>query len=161
MAPAGEGSPGDVVAGPSDAAAQSPARPLEIARHLTFHGTDHSEIEEKRVHTGNKHLELRHEPTQEDKELSRANYDHLEKQKSPGSEKDDQDHVSQVDIIEHRLSATQLVETLSTNFDAKVPGSSHGLTAEDAAARLTRDGPNVLTPPKKKSALQKVRAANR
>lgn len=40
-------------------------------------------------------------------------------------------------ILPHTLSAQRVVETLNTHVD-------HGLTAEEAAARLTRDGPNSI-----------------
>jgi sodium/potassium-transporting ATPase subunit alpha len=45
---------------------------------------------------------------------------------------------------------------MGTSINAGNPSASSGLTAEEAQARLARDGPNQLTPPKKKSALRKV-----
>jgi sodium/potassium-transporting ATPase subunit alpha len=50
---------------------------------------------------------------------------------------------SQVDAItEHNLSMSDLESTMRTNFAV-------GLTSDEAASRLLRDGPNSLTPPKK------------
>lgn len=158
-----------VVDGPSASVSiEQPANaPLEIiARNPTvaFDNANDDDVVEKPprhfVPSGNRALEIRRELTQEDKELSRANYDHLEKQRSNLGEKggDSTDNVAQVDIIEHKYSADVLAEKLSTSFDTKTPASSAGLTAADAATRLARDGPNVLTPPKKKSAFQKVRS---
>ncbi|KAF8968280.1 aminophospholipid-transporting P-type ATPase [Flammula alnicola] len=88
--------------------------------------------------------------TQEEKDLAAAGYDHLH----PKDEKDDKG--TNVDITEHELNFEGLVDSLKTNFDVKDPGQSHGLTADEAKARLARDGPNILTPPKQKSALRKV-----
>jgi sodium/potassium-transporting ATPase subunit alpha len=133
-------------------------------------GADQPEIEEKSLQpythavprSGNKNLEMRRELTQEDKELSRANYDHLEKQKSHGEKGGDDDDekggggANHADIREHRYTMEQLQDILKANFDSKNAPSSFGLTSEEAAARLARNGPNVLTPPKKKSAFQKA-----
>lgn len=127
---------------------------------------DQLEIVEKSpnpTRNGNKNLEIRRELTQEDKELSRANYDHLEKERShTDDEKGDHDGTTanQTDIREHRYTAERLEEALETKFDLKTPASSFGLSSTEAAARLARNGPNVLTPPKKKSALQKVSRAS-
>lgn len=146
--------------------AHDASTPTELKRHqptIAFDKTsDQPEIEEKSpapLRVRNRNLEVHRELTQEDKELSRANYDHLERQKSqPGGEKGDGDGnlSNQTDIREHMYSADHLGETLETTFDLKAPASSFGLTMEEAAARLSRNGPNVLTPPKKKSALQKA-----
>lgn len=114
--------------------------------------------------SGNRNLEIRREITQEDKELSRANYDHLEKShshdlanKDSGDDKKESDRAAEaIDISEHKLSLARLAEVFEVEFDSKAPGASKGLSPEEAAARLVRNGPNVLTPPKKKSAFQKV-----
>lgn len=106
-------------------------------------------IREERVVRG---VEMTHRTiTKEDKELAAAGYDHL------GTPKDQKtDNETQVDIHEHSLPFDGLTDTLKTNFDVKDPGHSFGLTSDDAKDRLARDGPNMLTPPKKKSALRKV-----
>jgi len=92
--------------------------------------------------------------TKEDKELAAAGYDHL------GTPKDQKtENETQVDIYEHKLPFDGLSDELKTNFDLKDPGHSFGLTSDEAKARLERDGPNLLTPPKKKSALRKVCAS--
>ncbi|KAJ7272951.1 aminophospholipid-transporting P-type ATPase [Mycena rebaudengoi] len=85
-----------------------------------------------------------HTLTQDDKELAAAGYGHLEETKA-GVEQ------ANVDIQEHRVPLANLGETLVTSIDTKDPGSSHGLTAAEAAARLQQDGPNILTPPHKRS----------
>jgi hypothetical protein len=57
---------------------------------------------------------------------------------------------------EHKLPLDALADVLKTTFNAKDPGHSIGLTADEAKTRLEQNGPNVLTPPTKKSALRKV-----
>ncbi|KAJ6500696.1 aminophospholipid-transporting P-type ATPase [Mycena sanguinolenta] len=93
-------------------------------------------------------VELKHTLTHEDKELAAAGYDHLEEKKKSAAEE------SNVDISEHHIPLVDLGETLKTSIDTKDPDGSHGLTAAEAAARLARDGPNILTPPKKRSPLR-------
>lgn len=97
--------------------------------------------------------EMKREMTQEDRELAAAGYEHLEEKAKKGQEKPD---LEDVDIQEHRLAFKDLGPALETAFDAKDPGQSLGLTAQEVATRLARDGHNILTPPKKKSALRKV-----
>ncbi|KAF8191565.1 aminophospholipid-transporting P-type ATPase [Mycena galopus ATCC 62051] len=111
-------------------------------RAVAFH--DDQEIEEK------PRVELKHTLTQDDKELAAAGYEHLEEKKKSAAEE------SNVDITEHSIPLASLGETLKTSIDTKDPGSSLGLTTAEAAARLARDGPNVLTPPKKRSPLRQV-----
>lgn len=104
-----------------------------------------------------KGVEMRREMTKEDKELANAGYEHLEaKPKKEGKDVD----LEKVDIYEHQLPYTELSTTLQTSFDAKDPQASLGLSQEEAAARLVRDGRNVLTPPKKKSAFRKVASSS-
>lgn len=99
--------------------------------------------------------EMKREMTQEDRELAAAGYEHLEENKAKKGE--GKAELDNVDITEHRLSFDDLRIAHNTSFDTKDPAQSPGLTVEDAKARLARDGRNVLTPPKKKSALRKVR----
>lgn len=102
---------------------------------------------------------MKREMTKEDKELAAAGYEHLDEQKTKNKKGDNK--LDDVDIQEHQLSYNELGSTLDTSMDTKDPGNSYGLTADEAKARLTRDGPNVLTPPKKKSPLRMVRAVIR
>ncbi|KAJ7494483.1 aminophospholipid-transporting P-type ATPase [Mycena galericulata] len=111
------------------------------ARAVAFH--DEHEIEEKPRPKG---VELKHTLTQDDKELAAAGYGHLEEKKAVTE--------ANVDIIEHRVPLSNLADTMATSIDVKDPGSSYGLTAAEAADRLKRDGPNILTPPKKRSPLR-------
>jgi sodium/potassium-transporting ATPase subunit alpha len=104
----------------------------------------------RRVGTG---IQIKREMTQEDRELANAGYEHLEEQKA--KQQGDSDF-GNVDIVEHKLSLKDLEVELQTSFSAKEPGSSQGLSSEQAKERLARDGRNVLTPPKKKSAFRKV-----
>ncbi|KAG6876964.1 hypothetical protein C0993_011578 [Termitomyces sp. T159_Od127] len=107
------------------------------------------ERDEKSVNVLRPKVEMYRSMTQEDKELSAAGYEHLEtKAGTPASG-------SNVDIQEHRLSFSKIAETLNTSIDTKDAANSYGLTTAEAQARLQRDGPNVLTPPQKKSALRK------
>lgn len=112
---------------------------------------DDSDIhEDRRVRP--KGAEMKREMTQEDRDLAAAGYEHLEEKKA--KEKAEFDSV---DIQEHRLTFEGLERAHNTVFDTKDPAQSAGLTSEDAKARLARDGQNIITPPKKKSALRKVR----
>lgn len=97
-----------------------------------------------------KGVEMKRTLTQEEKDLAAAGYDHLR----PKDEGDDK--VAAADITEHQLSFEALGDQLKTHFDTKEPDHSHGLTSDEAKLRLQRDGANVLTPPKKKSAFRKV-----
>lgn len=97
--------------------------------------------------------------TQEDKELAAAGYDHLDHAKGKGGGKTgdkDDEKLGNVDITEHGLPILEVMGVLGTSFEVKDPGASLGLTVAEAGERLKRDGPNALTPPKKKTALQKV-----
>ncbi|KAN0141264.1 aminophospholipid-transporting P-type ATPase [Lactarius tabidus] len=96
-------------------------------------------------------VELRREKTQEEIRLAAAGYDHLTKDK-PSAE---DTKFGDVDITEHSLPIHEVETLLSTSFNWTDPAQSRGLTNADAEERLKRDGPNALTPPKKKSALQK------
>ncbi|KAJ3330656.1 hypothetical protein HDU76_005170 [Blyttiomyces sp. JEL0837] len=58
-----------------------------------------------------------------------------------------------VDIEEHLLTFEQLKALHKTDFNEKKPTESKGLSAAEAAQRLQTNGPNILSPPKKKSML--------
>jgi sodium/potassium-transporting ATPase subunit alpha len=118
---------------------------------------NHDEIEEKPITAMRpKGVDLKREMTKEDKELAAAGYEHLEEHKAKKVDKAAKldEHV---DVQEHRLSFSELEAALKTSINTKEPGASLGLTTEEASERLKRDGRNVLTPPKKKSAFRKVR----
>ncbi|KAI0628777.1 aminophospholipid-transporting P-type ATPase [Trametes polyzona] len=97
---------------------------------------------------------MKREMTKEEKELAEAGYQDLAEEKAHAHKEGDA-QVDDVDIHEHKLAFDALEAELDTAFDPKDPAQSPGLSAEEAKARLARDGPNVLTPPKKKSALRK------
>ncbi|TFY58665.1 hypothetical protein EVJ58_g6280 [Rhodofomes roseus] len=114
---------------------------------------DHGDIrEEKLQHHRPRGVEMKREMTKEDMELAAAGYEHLDEHKGKGKKTDELD---KVDISEHHLPYDQLGAALDTSIDTKDPSASFGLTTDEVKARLARDGRNVLTPPKKKSALQK------
>lgn len=124
-------------------------------------------IEERERPTGGlnrpRGAEMRRELTKEEKELAAAGYDHIiaEKDDPHSDAKGDgddlkQSHTGKMDITEHSLSLDDLENTFLTSFVVKEPTASHGLTPKEAADRLIRDGKNILTPPKKKSAFMKV-----
>lgn len=132
---------------------------LAATRTVAFDHHDNGDISEEKIHHGHlrpRGVEMKREITKEDKELAAAGYEHLEEHKGK-SKKGESSDLDKVDIQEHRLAFPELAKALEASMDTKDPGSSYGLTSEDAKARLARDGPNVLTPPKKKSALRKVR----
>lgn len=99
-------------------------------------------------------IEMRREITKEERDLAAAGYDELEASKKA---KVDREGLDKVDISEHRLPSAKLAEALDSDIDFKNPASSNGLSESEAKIRLDRDGKNVLTPPKKKSALERVK----
>ncbi|KNZ44478.1 hypothetical protein VP01_911g1 [Puccinia sorghi] len=99
---------------------------------------------------GGRDLGLRRELTQDEKQLANAGYEELEsKMKAKALEG------ATADISEHKLSPQQVAEAVGTSINIGNPSSSAGLSNEESQSRLVRDGPNQLTPPKKKSALRK------
>ncbi len=118
-------------------------------RAVAFPDNDGHDRDEKLRPTG---VELRREMTQEDIRLAAAGYDHLTKDK-PSAE---DSKFGNVDITEHSRPIHEIEDLLSTSFNWSDPAQSQGLTTAEVEARLKRDGPNALTPPKRKSALQKV-----
>jgi hypothetical protein len=97
-------------------------------------------------------VEMRRVMTEEDARLAAAGYEHITLEKSaPEAVK-----FGDVDITEHQLPIHEIENLLQISFNWTDPAQSPGLTTADAEERLKRDGPNALTPPKKKSALQKV-----
>ena len=135
-------------------------------RAVAFGPSDRAEdVEEKAPHAHAhaprpKGVEMKREMTKEDKELADAGYEHLRQEKAQAHKGagEGEGEPDGVDIQEHRLAFEELQGALDTAFDPKEPAVSPGLSAEEAKARLARDGQNVLTPPKKKSALRKVRS---
>jgi sodium/potassium-transporting ATPase subunit alpha len=96
-------------------------------------------------------VEMRRELTKHEEHLTQALYHHISEEPAGGKKKEEK----QVDIDEHRLTLDGLAQKFNTTFDSAKPGASKGLTAKDAEERLARDGRNVLTPPKRKSAFRK------
>jgi sodium/potassium-transporting ATPase subunit alpha len=125
---------------------------VEESTRVVAFPEDNQIREEKAVGLRPKGVEMKRTLTQEEKDLAAAGYEHLH----PSSNVNKDEKETNIDITEHQLDFDALVDTLKTNFDVKDPGHSFGLTADEAKSRLQRDGPNVLTPPKKKSALRKV-----
>ncbi|EJD00183.1 aminophospholipid-transporting P-type ATPase [Fomitiporia mediterranea MF3/22] len=76
------------------------------------------------------------------------------KSHSKGSKARNEDFEAAV-IFEHKLTFDAVATELQTSLDAKEPAKSFGLTEDEAGKRLLRDGKNVLTPQKRKSALRK------
>ncbi|KAJ3039704.1 hypothetical protein HDV00_011936 [Rhizophlyctis rosea] len=56
----------------------------------------------------------------------------------------------QTDITEHRLPLSTLTSRLSTSVNTKTPLKSAGLSSEAAANRLAENGPNAISPPKRR-----------
>ncbi|KAJ3104764.1 hypothetical protein HDU96_008828 [Phlyctochytrium bullatum] len=65
----------------------------------------------------------------------------------------EQKEEKKLDIDEHLLSFTELEQRHKTSFNPQRPMESRGLTESDASQRLATNGPNILTPPKKKPAI--------
>ncbi|KDQ59725.1 hypothetical protein JAAARDRAFT_192199 [Jaapia argillacea MUCL 33604] len=120
--------------------------------HVAFPEAPQDVNEEKRLgQMRPKGVEMKREMTKEDIELAAAGYDHLDEEKKAT----DGAKVENVDIVEHEYTFEELGSKLHTTIDTKDPASTHGLTTQEAQERLARDGYNILTPPKKKSAFQK------
>ena len=118
-------------------------------RAVAFPDDDPHPRDEKQRPAG---VEMRRVMTEEDARLAAAGYEHITKEKSdPETVK-----FGDVDITEHSQPIHEIELLLHTSFNWNDPAQSSGLTTAEAEARLQRDGPNALTPPKKKSALQKV-----
>jgi sodium/potassium-transporting ATPase subunit alpha len=138
-----------------DAKPTDPEKSLDIepvaVRTVAFPGEDllHPRDEKQLRPAG---VEMKRQMTQEEIRLAAAGYDDLEKEKADG----DKSKSGSVDITEHSLPIHEIEDLLHTSFSWKDPAQSRGLSPDEAEARLKRDGPNALTPPKKKSALQKV-----
>ncbi|KAH9171439.1 aminophospholipid-transporting P-type ATPase [Lactarius sanguifluus] len=135
---------------PEKLEAFNPDKDIEAVttRAVAFPDDDDRHHNEKFRPTG---VELRREMTHEEIRLAAAGYDHLTKDK-PSAE---DTKFGDVDITEHSLPIHEVESSLSTSFNWTDPTQSRGLTTAEAEARLARDGPNALTPPKKKSAFQK------
>ena len=145
---------------PHETVEKSPQDEAAVAiRAVAFGPNDRSgDVDEKAPHPPRpKGVEMKREMTKEDKELADAGYEHLKEEKAQGQKGGDEGKLDNVDIVEHKLAFNDLQATLDTAFDPKDPAASPGLSSDEAKARLARDGQNVLTPPKKKSALRKVR----
>lgn len=130
----------------------APPEPQLRAPAVAF--PDHSDIQEEKSAPRPKGVEMKRELTREDRELAAAGYEHLDPS-AQGKEKGGL-ATAHVDITEHSLPLAELEAALESSFDAKDPSASSGLTEAEAKKRLERDGRNVLTPPKRRSALQKV-----
>jgi sodium/potassium-transporting ATPase subunit alpha len=123
----------------------------EIAvRAVAFPGDDGHHRDQRSRPAG---VEMKRQLTQEDIRLAAAGYEHLTEAK-PALEKNAK--FGDVDITEHSRPIQEIECLLDTSFNWADPAQSRGLTTAEAEERLKRDGPNALTPPKKKSALQKV-----
>ncbi|KAJ3113569.1 hypothetical protein HDU96_003267 [Phlyctochytrium bullatum] len=55
-----------------------------------------------------------------------------------------------INIVEHLLSIPEVAAKFNVQVDEAKPSGSQGLSAAEAAKRLEENGPNMLTPPKKK-----------
>ncbi|TFK25780.1 aminophospholipid-transporting P-type ATPase [Coprinopsis marcescibilis] len=129
---------------------------------VTHDGDPHSagrsvafpEIQEEKLGGHSKGVELKKSLTQEEMDLAAAGYDHIEQQKHGKAESASGAHAA-VELHEHKLPLIHLQGELKTSFDSEDPSRSLGLAIDEAQIRFQRDGANVLTPPKKKSALRK------
>ena len=128
-----------------------PIAPVEGTRVVAF--PKDNQIREEKVAVGlrPRGVEMKRTLTQEEKALAAAGYEHLHPSSNVNKLKE-----TSIDITEHQLDFDSLVDVFKTNFNMKDPGHSFGLTANEAKIRVQRDGPNILTPPKKKSLFKKV-----
>ncbi|KAF8655874.1 hypothetical protein AX16_002957 [Volvariella volvacea WC 439] len=127
------------------------ARAIAFPSDLDAHDEKGAAITVRPRGTG---IEMKRNLTQDEKQLAAAGYEHLDAQKIKAKMEEDP-QANNVDIDEHRHTFSELEEALGTSIDIKDPSQSYGLTDDEAKARFEKYGPNVLTPPKKKSALRK------
>jgi sodium/potassium-transporting ATPase subunit alpha len=120
-----------------------------VERSVAFPGEDGHHRDDKSRPSG---VEMRRQMTQEEITLAAAGYEHLTKEKTT----DENTKFGDVDITEHSRPIQEIEGILGASFNWADPAQSSGLSAAEAEERLKRDGPNALTPPKKKSALRKV-----
>jgi len=132
------------------AEAHSDGQIEEIPPRAVAFPDEETRLEEKTYGVRPKGVEMKKTLTQEEKDLAAAGY---EDKKARKAEKESD--IGQVDITEHATSLSEMNDKLNTSVDVKDPGNSTGLTGDEAKRRLEQNGPNVLTPPKKKSALRK------
>lgn len=117
-----------------------------------FTGPYHDTLRHERIYGVNKH-----ELTQEERELSAAGYDHLVDEIRAETISTDQNARKDNGITEHTLPLSRLADVLATKFNPTNPEMSTGLDEDEVNERLERDGKNVLSKGKKKSAWRKVR----
>jgi sodium/potassium-transporting ATPase subunit alpha len=117
-------------------------------RAVAFPGGDGHHRDDKSRPAG---VEMKRQLTQEDIRLAAAGYEDLTEGKPTAETK-----FGDVDITEHSRPIQEIESLLGTSFNWADPAQSSGLTTAEAEERLKRDGLNALTPPKKKTALQKV-----
>ncbi|KAK9709069.1 hypothetical protein K7432_009272 [Basidiobolus ranarum] len=58
-----------------------------------------------------------------------------------------------IDIIEHLMNFEEVCQKYQTSANDNNPNESSGFSSEQATERLLKHGPNILIPPKKKTAL--------
>ncbi|TPX30672.1 hypothetical protein SmJEL517_g05824 [Synchytrium microbalum] len=63
------------------------------------------------------------------------------------------DRTKHVDITEHLMPIDEVLATYKTAVNSSHPVESPGLSNDEAKARLLRDGPNMLSPPKKRNVI--------
>ena len=63
---------------------------------------------------------------------------------------EDEEEDTGYDVTEHKLSLSALKTALNTNIDTENPAMSHGLSSRAAREILAKDGPNRLSPPRRK-----------
>ncbi|KAG2381653.1 hypothetical protein C9374_006037 [Naegleria lovaniensis] len=61
-----------------------------------------------------------------------------------------------IDISEHEMSVEKVCQSYGSHFNVEHPDKSQGLTSEVAEERLRMNGPNALSPPKKRPFIFKV-----
>lgn len=133
-----------------------PSHTEDISVHRAVAFPHENDVHEEKIpHASrSKGVEMKRNLTQEEIDLAAAGYEHLDEKKTKkGSVPAD---INNVDIHEHRLPFADLEHALKTSIDVKEAVHSFGLSLQDASSRLQQFGRNVLTPPKKKSALRKV-----
>ncbi|CAG8753261.1 35611_t:CDS:2, partial [Gigaspora margarita] len=69
--------------------------------------------------------------------------------------KSDENEKKQVDIDEHLFSPEEIAERYHVNINTVKPSESYGLHENHALDLLNKNGPNILTPPKKKHPIVK------
>ncbi|KAJ1883105.1 hypothetical protein H4R99_000924 [Coemansia sp. RSA 1722] len=118
-----------------------------LPRTITFTGDERPQTRDQSTRPRNQYLQEKHavEVISSTQEAVPAS----------GDKASPEEKAKNVDITEHLMSLDEVCAKYSVKVNASRPQDSCGLQEHQAADLLAQNGPNTLTPPKRKSGLQK------